>query len=486
MQMKHIKRHIRRNVKAISPVLAVLMMIAVAIAGSLVVYAWVMGYIGLSTERSGQAIMIQSIANDVTDTDLMVFVQNVGEGVVQLEESSCLYVNGEIVSCTITGVTVSDNLASLNKGDTATITYLDGAALPGQKVTAKITTLLGTATEAHEYPAGSARAVPAFAHFAFSTIASPQISGVPFSITIEAQDQYGERYDYTSTCDLDYSGGTIAPLVTGAFNHGIWTGDVTVTGSAEDATITATGTIETGYTGISKPFDVDSPVVFVSAGDGGRGGTAVTSANRRSPTYPLGLEANDLILLQIGIRDGTNSPDGSQLVSQGFTLLYPDQSSSTDMGQWIYYKLSTGTETGFLTIPIIGNPTNVISRMYAFRYVSLTNFNEDGSFGTQESDIIYAEDVTTSGSRRLAVAFIYMKGYESTVGEFTGETGGDWIKQEEFQNSISGTYEDAAIQLQTAEMITAGGISGGSCRTDDMIDQQEGWGVRAFALIPRD
>jgi FlaG/FlaF family flagellin (archaellin) len=487
MQMKHIKRHIRRNVKAISPVLAVLMMIAVAIAGSLVVYAWVMGYIGLSTERSGQAIMIQSIANDVTDTDLLVFVQNVGEGVVQLEEFSCLYINGEIVNCTITGVTVSDYLATLNKGDTATLTYVEGAALPGQKVTAKVTTLLGTSAEAHEYPAGSARVAPALDHFAFSTIASPQVSGVAFSITIEAQDQYDERFDYTSTCDLVYSDGTMVPLVTGAFNHGVWTGEVTVTGAAEDATITATGTIETQYSGISNQFEVDAPVMFVSAGDGGRGGTVVTPLNRRSPTYPPDLEKDDLILLQIGIRDGTNSPDQSQLASAGFTLLYADQSSSTGMGQWIYYKFSVdGSETGSLTIPINGNPTNVVSCMYAFRYVAISNFNEDGSFGTQESDVIYAEDVTTYGSRRLAVSFIYMKGYESTVEEFTGETGGDWIKQAEFQNSISGTYEDAAIQLQTAEMITTGTISGGTCRTDDMISQQEGWGVRAFALIPRD
>jgi FlaG/FlaF family flagellin (archaellin) len=484
--MKHIARHIRRNVKAVSPVLAVLMMIAVAIAGSVVVYAWIMGYIGLSTERSGEAIMIQSIANDATDTDLAVFVQNVGNGLVQLEEVGCLYVNGEIVNCTITGVTVSDELATLNKGDTAKLTYVEGAALPGEKVTVKVTTLRGTSADAYEYPAGSTRTVPALDHFAFSTIASPQVSNVAFSITIEAQDQYDERFDYTSTCDLVYSDGTIVPPVTGAFNHGIWTGDVTVTGAADDATITATGTIETQYSGISNQFDVDSPVMFVSAGDGGRGGSVVTSGNRRSPTYPTGLEADDVILLQIGIRDGTSSPDNSQLVSYGFHLLYADQSSSTDMGQWIYWKLSTGSESGFLTIPINGNPTNVVSCMYAFRYVSTSNFNEDGSFGTQESDVIYAEDVTTYGSRRLAVAFIYMKGYESTVEEFTGETGGDWIKQAEFQNSITGTYEDAAIQLQTAEMITAGTISGGTCRTDDMVTQQEGWGVRAFALIPRD
>jgi FlaG/FlaF family flagellin (archaellin) len=480
--MKHIKRHIRRNVKAISPVLAVLMMIAVAIAGSLVVYAWVMGYIGLSTERSGQAIMIQSIANDATDTDLVVFVQNIGEGAVQLEQPACLYVNGEIVNCTITGVTVSDNLATLNKGDTATLTYVEGAALPGQKVTVKVTTLLGTSAEAHEYPAGSARAAPALDHFAFSTIASPQVSGVAFSITIEAQDQYDERFDYTSTCDLVYSDGTIAPTVTGAFNHGVWTDEVTVTGAAEDGTITATGTIETEYSGISNQFEVDAPVVFVSAGNGGGMGSAI--GEETSPTYPPDLEDGDLILLQIAIRDGTSTP----AKPTGFTLLYADQSSSTEIGQWIYYKFSVnGEEAGTLPISIqTGSPTSVLSRMYAFRYVALENFHTVGSFGTQEGATIYAEDVTTHGSRRLAVAFVYMDCAYS-VGDFEGEIDGDWIEQDdEFIVQITQSYEDATIQLQAAEMFEAGTISGGSIGRINIHSNQNSWGVRAFALIPKD
>ena len=98
--------HVRRGIRAISPVLAVLMMMAVAIAGALVVYAWIMGYIGVSTERAGEAIMIPSIANDPTNNDLLVYVQNIGEGAVQFEESDCLYVNGRLVPCTIFGVTV--------------------------------------------------------------------------------------------------------------------------------------------------------------------------------------------------------------------------------------------------------------------------------------------------------------------------------------------------------------------------------------------
>ena len=138
-------RCIKRNVKAISPVLAVLMMIAVAIAGSLITYAWVTGYIGFTTEKAGKAIMIQSIAN--SGNDLVVYVQNVGEGTVELNRTTSLYVNGELETCTLDP---ADGL--VGEGDTAILTVENGAAAPGEKVTVKVTTLLGTFTEMSDYP----------------------------------------------------------------------------------------------------------------------------------------------------------------------------------------------------------------------------------------------------------------------------------------------------------------------------------------------
>jgi len=141
-------RSIKRNVKAISPVLAVLMMIAVAIAGSLITYAWVTGYIGFTTEKAGKAIMIQSVAN--SGDDLVVYVQNVGEGVVELNQTSSLYVNGVLTECVLDP---ADGL--VYEGDTAILTVTDGAAAAGVKVTVKVTTLLGTFTEMSEYPAST-------------------------------------------------------------------------------------------------------------------------------------------------------------------------------------------------------------------------------------------------------------------------------------------------------------------------------------------
>jgi hypothetical protein len=76
------------------------MMIVIAVAGSLVTYAWVMGYLSFTTAKAGRAIQIQSIANDETDTDLLVYVQNVGEGVVTLDPTGAalVYVNGGIIT----------------------------------------------------------------------------------------------------------------------------------------------------------------------------------------------------------------------------------------------------------------------------------------------------------------------------------------------------------------------------------------------------
>ena len=82
---------IMKNKKAISPVLAVLLMIAVAVAAALITYAWVMTYLSSTTSRAGHAIQIQSV--DFTNSKL--YVQNVGDGTVIVSE---VYQDGVLLS----------------------------------------------------------------------------------------------------------------------------------------------------------------------------------------------------------------------------------------------------------------------------------------------------------------------------------------------------------------------------------------------------
>jgi FlaG/FlaF family flagellin (archaellin) len=85
-----------RSIKAISPVIAVLLMIAIAVISSLIVYAWVTGYVGSTTSRIGNAVQIQSAAKDKASGDLIIYVQNVGQGAIELRPQSSVYINGKL------------------------------------------------------------------------------------------------------------------------------------------------------------------------------------------------------------------------------------------------------------------------------------------------------------------------------------------------------------------------------------------------------
>ena len=122
-------RKFRRNTRAISPVIATLLMIAIAVVASLVTYAWVMGYMSFQTEKTGKAIQIQSM------TDTVVYVQNVGDSSVSFESTNAVFVNGA-------AVTYSLGTATLAKGDTGAITISGTTIAAG--ATVKVTTSDGT------------------------------------------------------------------------------------------------------------------------------------------------------------------------------------------------------------------------------------------------------------------------------------------------------------------------------------------------------
>jgi hypothetical protein len=92
-------------------------------------------------------------------------------------------------------------------------------------------------------------------HFSFATIAN-QIKGVPFGVTITAQDVNGVTIpNYTSPTPLTASDEVVLdPVSTGAFVSGVWTGNVTVNTFATDVVLTVDG--GGGHTGVSNPFNV--------------------------------------------------------------------------------------------------------------------------------------------------------------------------------------------------------------------------------------
>lgn len=206
-------------------------------------------------------------------------------------------------------------------------------------------------------------------------------------------------------------------------------------------------------------------VAYVAAGAGSGTITTVT------PAYPAGMSGGDLMILQVTVRNLADTPT----TPTGWTLLFgPD---ATTVGrQWLYYKFSNGEETGTLTVTTNSTDCNT-GRIYAFRNVPLSSFTEGGGFATGIDDSIEIPSVTTTSTKRLAVAFSFIND-DDTVGDAAGEAGGDWAEAVAEFTSTAG--DDGCVQLQTATMAAAGTISGGVI-TASAADP---WGCRAFALIP--
>ena len=127
----------QRCVRAISPVIATLLMIAIAVVASLVVYAWVTGYIGTQTGKTGQAIQLPSFVIDPITSDLHVYVQNVGQGTVKI---GSIYVN-DVLTPFDADPHYSNN--ELPKGETADLT-VPGTFDSNMKLNIKVATTDGT------------------------------------------------------------------------------------------------------------------------------------------------------------------------------------------------------------------------------------------------------------------------------------------------------------------------------------------------------
>jgi FlaG/FlaF family flagellin (archaellin) len=127
-----------KSAEAVSPILAVLIMIIITVAAGLVTFAWAMGYLGFTTSKAAKSIQIQSVAN--SGPNLLVYVQNVGDGVVELDDTGAgvVYVDGVLKPCTVDPAD-----GKLGEGRTATLTIAGEAVPLGETATVKVTAMSG-------------------------------------------------------------------------------------------------------------------------------------------------------------------------------------------------------------------------------------------------------------------------------------------------------------------------------------------------------
>ena len=160
-------------------------------------------------------------------------------------------------------------------------------------------------------------------HFAFSAIPSPQVAGVPVTITVRATDTSGNTvYGYSGDAVLgaNTGSGTSAPtLIT--FVAGVWTGPVTFFGAGSSVRLTCTDFSAPPKTGTSGDVVVNpgslTKLQIILPGETAKGGTADgkdgTPSNQTAGTpFPITVRAVDAywnVVSGIGDRVAFTSTD---------------------------------------------------------------------------------------------------------------------------------------------------------------------------------
>ncbi len=221
-------------------------MIAIVVVASLVTYAWISGYMGFQTSRTGTAVDIPSLTSVASEENpnvgsLVVYVQNVGQGSVEV---SAVYVDNILIA--------DDDLAYdpskvIPEGNTVEVTIAGSFDLT-QKHDIKVTTTDGTFITATGKPgSGGSDGTPAHGD-ATSISITPEttsvLSGDTVTFTATASDG-SVNWDVSSLTAWSITagaGGSWAANVYTSANTGDWT----VTGDYSGLTDTAALHIATG------------------------------------------------------------------------------------------------------------------------------------------------------------------------------------------------------------------------------------------------
>ena len=141
---RNVVRRFRRGLRAVSPVIAVLLMIVIAVAAALFAYAWVMGYLDFLTVRVDQGVQVQAIHWDNDTQTLTAYAQNVGPSDVEIANvyvDDVLAINGTSVRIYVPGTATED--WSLPSGETRVIVSTGLYAGAANQVTVKVVTADG-------------------------------------------------------------------------------------------------------------------------------------------------------------------------------------------------------------------------------------------------------------------------------------------------------------------------------------------------------
>ncbi len=250
-------------------------MIAIAVVASLVVYAWVAGYIGFQTGNAGKAIAIPSFAV-ADDGRMVVYVQNVGQGTTEV---GAVYINGEQKTFTTSNPV-------LGEGDTTELT-VEGQYNKDTRYDLKVTTTDGTSMTATGKPGsgGTVTVIPAI------TLNPPSgLSGTTVTVS-------GTNFAATSAITIRFNGAvvTTAPTSVTTSASGAFSCTFNVPTSANGAYAVSATDSSSGTD--SETFTVSAaPAITLNPATGSSGTTVTVSGTNFAATSAITIRFNSEIV----------------------------------------------------------------------------------------------------------------------------------------------------------------------------------------------
>ncbi|MFQ5864978.1 MAG: hypothetical protein ACE5IW_07095, partial [bacterium] len=245
-------------------------------------------------------------------------------------------------------------------------------------------------------------------HFTFDPVSSPQTAGIPFGITIIAQDEFSNTVtSFTDSVNLSDNTGTISPTSFGPFTSGQITANVTIEKKATDNKITATGGTNGSKSGESNLFNVKPAaldhlrILNAAGGLGTEVGDIALTLDDQIILHAAGLDAFDNYIRDVVVNWGrTGDLDLPNPLAGTSTILDPVTPGTS--GQITADTTGvTGDSTGTITV---GNIAKVLIR------------NAAGGTGNEVGSLtITADDALT----------LFAAGYDAG-NNFIGDVVVDW------------------------------------------------------------
>lgn len=131
------------NKRGVSPVIAVLLLVVIAVAAAVLTYIWILSYTGSLQQQSGTEQLQERIKIDgvqVNDSNLKIYVRNIGD--VKVKITSAYLLKNDNVLKSNTGLNVEIDPGHVNYSITIDIS---GVSLnDGETYVVKVVTLKGT------------------------------------------------------------------------------------------------------------------------------------------------------------------------------------------------------------------------------------------------------------------------------------------------------------------------------------------------------